>query len=439
MNDESLDNLFKDGLSGRDVNFNMDSWRKMEEMLPPETKGGYFSKRTAAMVVGLLFIVSASVFVWSWNTSGDDILAENIVEVDQNTPTILDSIVNVPGKEHSVGALSADGDLGSGSEKGREESLTQEGEMSQNNPLFVKTEGNNADDGTLTDSFGKTNRSGNDKSSYNKRNKRNRKSRGLSAMDADDNVRLNEEKIAFSDNAFTKISGIGELSTMSLVAEEEDQTLFVDVSNGKLPSAERNAIGIIGGVSVNESLTGTSNGISGSEFFGVSYERYLNGGFSLKSNLLYASRNQVNTMKTFDVKSYDFGSRTEQTSVSAQRLMYIELPVMVNYGFRNHNIMAGGSFSYLVGGLQNETTTYTSLTEDTRYEDSKKWGYAEGFKPYDIALVAGYEYNFNSRLNMGLRLNYGLLDITDDQYFGTKSFDNNVQFRVYLTYSPFHF
>jgi len=440
MNDESLDNLFKDGLSGRDVNFNMDSWRKMEEMLPPETKGGYFSKRTAAMVVGLLFIASASVFVWSWNTSGDDILAENIVEVDQNTPTILDSIVNVPGKEHSVGALSADGDLGSGSENGREESLTQEGEMSQNNPLLVKTEDNNANGGgTITDSFGKTDRSGSDKSSYNKRNKRNRKSRGLGAIDSDDNGRLNEEKIAFSDNAFTKISGIGELSTMSLVAEDEDQTLFVDVSNGKLPSAERNAIGIIGGVSVNESLTGTSNGISGSEFFGVSYERYLNGGFSLKSNLLYASRNQVNTMKTFDVKSYDFGSRTEQTSVSAQRLMYIELPVMVNYGFRNHNIMAGGSFSYLVGGLQNETTTYTSLTEDTRYEDSKKWGYVEGFKPYDIALVAGYEYNFNSRLNMGLRLNYGLLDITDDQYFGTKSFDNNVQFRVYLTYSPFHF
>lgn len=440
MNDESLDKLFKDGLSGRDVNFNMDSWRKMEEMLPPETKGGYFTKSTAAMVVGFLFVVSASVFVWSWNTSGDDVLAENIVEVNENTPTILDSIVNVPGKEHSA-SIASEGDLSSRSENGREESLTQEDELTQNDALFGESE-INGQNVVASNSHRNTERAGNSVSnrSKTKTNKRsNRNLTNFSAVSAENDVRLSEEKIAFSGNAFTKISGIGELSTMSLVQEEEDQTLFVDVSNGKLPVADRNAIGIIGGVSVNESLTGTSNGISGSEFFGVSYERYLNGGFSLKSNLLYASRNQVNTVKTFDVKSYDFGSRTEQTTVTAQRLMYIELPVMVNYGFRNHNIMAGGSFSYLLGGLNKESTTYTSLTEDPRYEDTKKWGYADGFKPYDIALVAGYEYNFNSRLNMGLRLNYGLLDITDDQYFGTKSFDNNVQFRVYLTYSPFHF
>jgi len=40
---------------------------------------------------------------------------------------------------------------------------------------------------------------------------------------------------------------------------------------------------------------------------------------------------------------------------------------------------------------------------------------------------------------LGVRLNYGLVDITDNNYFNDDSFDNNVQFRVYVTYSPFQF
>lgn len=438
MSEEGLDKIFKEGLSGRDVKFNMDSWRNMEQMLPPETKGGYFSKSTAAIVVGFLFVVSASVFVWSYNQSDNKgLLSSNIEMLEEEQTAIQDSILNVGSgladersKSGVASSSNKDAAIGGHMNDGATNLVAQE--EIESNEVDTRSEVVN---GTL---LAKNAKQRNRKT---KVNGKNRVNSGL-AFDLDRQKRSkmnSEEKIAFSGNAFTKISGLDELATMSLTMEEEDQTIFVDVKNGKRPNVDVNVLGLIGGVSVNESLTGTSNGISGSEFFGVSYQRYLNGGFSLKSNLLYASRNQVNTLKTFDKKSYDFGSKTEQTSVSSQRLMYLELPVMVNYGFRNHNIMAGGSFSYLMGGLSKESTTYTSLTEEPRYEDKKKWGYAEGFKPYDIALIAGYEYNFNSKLNLGLRLNYGLLDITDDQYFGTKSFDNNVQFRVYVTYSPFQF
>jgi hypothetical protein len=435
MSEEGLDNLFKEGLSGRDVKFNMDSWRNMEQMLPPETKGGYFSKSTAAIVVGFLFIVSASVFVWSYNQSDTEVLlAQEMVQTDKEQ-SINDSVLNISGKQNQRGAIVSDKQNVSNDEHNNAGVNGLETTLAENEKTAVLGVDNNANKAQFVSKSKK------EKSQRSGRLNKNNKA-GIS-FDLDRqkrSKRSSEEKIAFSENAFTKISGLDELATMSLVqVEEEGQTIFVDVSNGKLPNVDKNVLGFIGGISINESLVGTSNGMSGSEFFGVSYQRYLNGGFSLKSNLLYTSRNQVNTIKTFDKKSYDFGSKTEQKSVSSQRLMYLELPIMVNYGFRNHNIMAGGSFSYLMGGLSKESTTYTSLTEEPRYEDSKKIGYAEGFKPYDIALIAGYEYNFNSKLNLGLRLNYGLLDITDDQYFGTKSFDNNVQFRVYVTYSPFQF
>ena len=117
---------------------------------------------------------------------------------------------------------------------------------------------------------------------------------------------------------------------------------------------------------------------------------------------------------------------------------YLELPVLLNYSVANHNFMVGPSFSYLVSGLNKVSTTHESKTEVTT-DESSVWGYTNGFKSYDVALVAGYEYSVKPKLNLGVRLNYGLIDVTDNDYFGNTSFDNNVQLRVYLKFSPFQF
>mgnify|MGYP000359676832 CR=1 FL=1 len=111
---------------------------------------------------------------------------------------------------------------------------------------------------------------------------------------------------------------------------------------------------------------------------------------------------------------------------------------MMNYNVGNHNFMAGPSLSYLVTGLHKVSTEYVTQTETT-IDDSMQWGHTNGFNNFDFALVAGYEYSIKPKLNIGMRLNYGLMDVTKNEYFGSDSFDNNVQFRVYLKYAPFQF
>jgi hypothetical protein len=119
--------------------------------------------------------------------------------------------------------------------------------------------------------------------------------------------------------------------------------------------------------------------------------------------------------------------------------VYLELPVMINFGMGNHNLMAGASFSYLVTGKHKVTTEYTSQSEGVTSDETMQWGNSSGFNSYDFSLAGGYEYNLNQNIDLGMRLNYGLLDVTNNAYFKSDSFDNNVQLRFYVKFSPFKF
>ncbi len=448
MSDESLDNLFKKGLSGREVNFNMAAWRNMEQMLPPEPKAAAFEFGAVASIIGVLFVLTASVFVW--NISDDSDFAEYSKEfnessvgsssdrnwVNQESEVLLDA---------NPAVNSTQGNVLGAKEIGAEKitQLVNKVETQINStPTDNVTSSQNAANGIVA--FKANTSSTSNSSTTTSSNSINTQSaffKGSNSLASSKGNRAYEmeEEVSLRSNAFTEISGLNEFSSLTLLDEEDDNTLFANVSEGKLPTADKNTLGVIGGLNLNKSLTeNPSGGIAGCEFFGITYERFLNGGLSIKSNLLYSARNEVNAIKLYDKKVYGFGSKTQQTKVESQRLAYLELPVMINYSLGNHNFMTGASLSYLISGLHEVSTEYTSPTETT-YENDMQWGYTNGFKSYDVALVAGYEYNVNPKLNLGLRLNYGLLDVTDNTYFGVDSFDNNVQFRVYLTYSPFQF
>tara|TARA_R110002050_G_scaffold290260_1_gene443785 strand:- start:116064 stop:117395 length:1332 start_codon:yes stop_codon:yes gene_type:complete len=443
MSDESLDNLFKKGLSGRGVNFNMESWRKMEQMLPPEKKVGFFVRyRVAAIVAGLLFVGTASVIAWGLLDTTTTYTAYNI-EDDRDSEEFFNTS-NTPGDANSRTDLNSV-DYVSGMEAVQESNSSTEMEASErtitsnsnnsSNELSVKS------NSTVNGNRANKSITSNPNKAEQAHNKKSTNQPSTSSRIDESRTRAGSDIISFSsENSFTKIDGIGELSTLILPVAEEDNTLVVSMSNSKLAKVEKNTLGFIGGINLNRSLTDpSSNKLGGSEFFGLTYHHFLNGGLSLKIDLLYNSRNVLDSHKEYAKKIYGFGSKSEQTVVESQRLVYLELPAMVNYGIGNHNIMLGGSFSYLATGLHKVTTTYTSQLEGVSYEESMQWGYTNGYKAYDFSVAAGYEYNVSQRLDLGMRLNYGLLDVTNNAYFGNDSFDNNVQLRFYLKYSPFKF
>lgn len=445
MSDESLDNFFKKRLSERNVAFNMESWRKMEQMLPVETKPAGFKLGSVAAVIGALFVVSTSLLV----LKSTDLLSTNSEQIAQNT-SITD---NDKTDNQSIGDSVESNKLANNTNESNNEAsgkvLTSDKKSTlSNKQKQLETKENNYASNNKGANKTKKNHKGllsmNNKAKTKGNNLTKSSNSFFAANDGFESLNINEESaIAFEAqggaNNFTEIVGLEEIKTFDL--EQDEQTLFAEIGNSKLPKVKANELGFIGGFGLSKSLveSGNSNAINVNGVFGVSYQHYFNGGFSLMTNLLYAPRTGVNAVKYYDKKTiYGWGSHTEQQVVDCQKMVYLELPIMVNYNVGNHNFMAGPSLAYLVTSKLDVSTIYENKQESI-VDNSTTWGYTDGFNKLDVAIVTGYEYNFKSNFNVGLRLNYGLTDITNNQYFGADSFDNNIQFRVYLKYSPFNF
>ncbi len=441
MSDESLDNLFKKGLSDGNVAFNMESWRKMEQMLPAEKKAAGFQYGTVLAVAGAIVVLATSVFVWdSVSSSSEYVIGLQTELISENS--LMDGSESVAVSENSMESdkEAFEPIAGSGDSQRMEAAVSIDSDKSVNTGdvkqgSVEKSNATSAYNSTMrtTSHLEQTKPSGSNEYLQNALFAQND---GFESLRISDNT---SEAITMGSDRenLARLSGLNGMNTLSL--ETDEHTLFAEIGDSKLPRLRKNEFGFIGGVSFNPSLVTTGKaGVSGCEVLGLTYQRYLKGGFSVKADLLYAPRNEVNALKTFDRKIYGFGSVSEQTRIESQRLVYLELPVMMNFNAGNHNFMGGASVSYLVTGQHKVSTEYTSATESI-VEDEMKWGTTDGFKSYDFSVVAGYEYSIQPKWNVGLRLNYGLIDVTNNDYFGNDSFDNNVQLRVYLKYSPFRF
>ena len=449
MSDQNLDKLFKNGLSERDVTFNMDSWRKMEQMLPPEPVAVGFRYGKIAAVIGTLFVLSASWFVWN-NTNVEEYeprSVENLETLEEftNSATYSESVDANSANVHSKNAteLNKENKKRSESTDAKIAEVIKANELNKNVSSSIPRKNNFKK--AAPSSIANTPSQPGSTEPKNIKAKNNlffAQNENFESLTIDNNSEneaqpLPENYKTVSVEAL-KVTELNRLKPLSL-ENEGDQTLFAELANSKLPTVNRSEIGFLGGLNLAGGLMKpTQNGMSGCEVLGLTYQRYFNGGFSLMANLLYAPRNEINGQKQFERKTYGFGSFTEQKMMESHRLVYLDLPIMINYNVGNHNFQAGTSLSYLITGLHKISTEVKTQTETT-IDENMEWGYTEGFKKIDFALVAGYEYTVQPKLNLGVRLNYGLLDVTNNKYFDSSSFDNNVQFRVYLKYAPFQF
>ncbi len=443
MSDESLDNLFKKGLSEGNVPFNMESWRKMEQMLPAEKKpAGFVFGATAAIVAGVV-VLATSVLLWNFYDSSSE--SQDLAQTEQSTSSIQQEATSSLSENQEVfsnaSESNSESDLvaaettleivepnasgaSSASTSSPSSKPAKEIVYSSQMPSKIETT-NNASKARIT------------KTSLNSGNM----NQFFAQNDGFDDMRVtSEESQAFTMESgdLTSVDNIESAVGFSL-EEQDDHTLFAEVGDSKLPTVNKNQFGFIGGLSFNSDLVSSGQSSMGSsELFGFSYQRFLKGGLSVHADLLYAPRNAVNATTTHTSQVFDFGKVDVNTTVSCERLVYLELPVMMSYNMGNHNVLAGASVSYLMDAQAKISDEFMYPSESV-VEDRMEWGHKDGFNPLDVALMAGYEYSIKPKWNVGMRFNYGLLDVTKNDHFKNDSFDNNMQFRVYLKFSPFRF
>ena len=167
-------------------------------------------------------------------------------------------------------------------------------------------------------------------------------------------------------------------------------------------------IGVNAGATYSKPYEGYESFDAGIGFLiGASFEYYLNENLSLKTNLNYERKSFDDSFPETD----EFGNLTGQIKVTTN-FDYLTIPIMAKYEFGNSKnfFVNGGPFLGFLLSLENKVITSTRQTTFTTLT-----------KKIDVGLSFGIGtkiyINDKSDLNIELRENLGLLNLSDDEVY----------------------
>jgi hypothetical protein len=244
----------------------------------------------------------------------------------------------------------------------------------------------------------------------------------------------------FVDKLFirSRSSGLLPVTPNDQIASKNGMSRYNPVGNNGI-KLRRQKLGLIAGLNIGNELNAENNNqFSGNEFIGLSYEYMLNGGWSIGTELIYQRRSGVKADQHHMARTYHFSSTMEYVRIDAKKLHYLELPVLARYTMKQHIVHAGVGFVYLVD-CESEVTHSKWDYENSQTEVTVENGHVSGFNRWDIALMAGYEYEPLQWISIGGRVSYGFIDVTKPGHFSNDYYSNNLQFRIFARITPFRF
>lgn len=175
-------------------------------------------------------------------------------------------------------------------------------------------------------------------------------------------------------------------------------------------------------------------------YIALDYARVLHPRFKLHTGIGYVQRGQLQSDQYYRSTNYGFGFETVLTTISPQKLHFLEVPLYGEWKIKaRHSLMMGGSLLQLM----NVSSQISSRTQDdfgiSNGQAESTWGYKQGFISRDVSLMVGYKYYLGSGFHLDLRSQYGLRDLTEQSFFENQSFDRNIRVQIGLSYDFLNF
>ncbi|MCC6600294.1 MAG: PorT family protein [Crocinitomicaceae bacterium] len=165
----------------------------------------------------------------------------------------------------------------------------------------------------------------------------------------------------------------------------------------------------------------------------LNIERNWNNRFSTTTGLEYFSISKVRSPYSQTSVSYDINYKKTVTTVETHRLHYLSLPVRLYYRpGAKHQFQVGMGISYMITGTNEISEYLQTSSEDTllnRYDDN---GFVSGFRDLSVHAEVGYSYRIIRKVWLGTSFQFGLTDITRNNYFGNDAFNRNSRLLLYL-------
>lgn len=136
--------------------------------------------------------------------------------------------------------------------------------------------------------------------------------------------------------------------------------------------------------------------------------------------------------------SYSFGERSTITTITPEKMCYLQVPFKVDYRISEKQRFG---FGYVFSSLLTVKSRVESYTEGYAYSSgaikSRQFGYTEGFNNFDSQISVFYKHRIHPQLWVNAELLMGIMDSRTNSFFGTPAVERNSGIKVSVLYNIF--
>ncbi len=173
---------------------------------------------------------------------------------------------------------------------------------------------------------------------------------------------------------------------------------------------------------------------------GVGYLNFLTQSTALSFGIQYSTVGNLKSYShTSKVTRMGLGEESAVTVITPVKMHYLAAPLKIHVALNAKSFIGlGYTLAYLLT-VDNKVQTYDQFTNysDQPRTTTKTRGYSEGFSGFNSQLSAFYRRRIANNLYINGELIFGLTDIKDNKFFGSRTYERDLGVKLTLMYHLF--
>lgn len=140
---------------------------------------------------------------------------------------------------------------------------------------------------------------------------------------------------------------------------------------------------------------------------------------------------------SFNHKTYDFGSKSRITDVTFNRSFYIYLPLQLNWHYKRHTFTSGVNVGYNIlteTSLETRKVEFKTQNSQIEQEIDRNYGIRDGINNLLTEVSLSYSYSLSRQFDIGASIQFGLNDISNNQFWMNEQTDRLISTDFTLRY-----
>lgn len=171
-------------------------------------------------------------------------------------------------------------------------------------------------------------------------------------------------------------------------------------------------------------------------YVALGLDKRLGNGWRAAADARYYFVSGLSHPLSFEETTYGQGFETTTTTIYTNRLHYAGVNLSLQKRIAKHQFALSYGLDYLITGQNDIQNRTIGSLENTSENSTDSKGYVIGFRNFNHSISLGYDYWLGQNKAIGFNYQFGLTDISNDQYFTLGTVDRNsmltLRLKMYL-------